>query len=87
MKPFNILLRTIIEKERTGNEKEIEGRRGILAENGNGIVQLEILRNENSNNPINMYSYGDLFQCQTRDFFRWEKWQTPMIRYFVRITW
>lgn len=30
MKPLNILLRTIIEKERTGNEKEIEGRRGIF---------------------------------------------------------
>ena len=30
MKPLNILLRTIIEKERTGNEKGIEGRRGIF---------------------------------------------------------
>lgn len=30
MKPLNILLRTIIEKERTGNEKGIDGRRGIL---------------------------------------------------------
>jgi hypothetical protein len=32
MKPLNILLRTIIEKERTGNEKGIEGRRGIFGE-------------------------------------------------------
>lgn len=32
MKPLNILLRTIIEKERTENEKEIEGRRGIFDE-------------------------------------------------------
>ncbi|MCM0315579.1 hypothetical protein [Bacteroides fragilis] len=32
MKPLNILLRTIIEKERTGNGKGIEGRRGIFGE-------------------------------------------------------
>ena len=32
MKPLNILLRTIIEKERTGNEKGIEGRWGIFDE-------------------------------------------------------
>lgn len=70
MKPLNILLRTIIEKERTGNERELRDGGVSLAENGNGIVQLEILRNENSNNPINMYSYGDLFQYQTSDFFR-----------------
>lgn len=30
MKPLKILLRTIIEKERTKNEKGIEGRRGIF---------------------------------------------------------
>jgi len=30
MKPSNILLRTIVEKEQTGNEKGIERRRGIF---------------------------------------------------------
>lgn len=30
MKPLNILVRTIIEKERTGNEKGIARRRGIF---------------------------------------------------------
>jgi hypothetical protein len=30
MKPLDILLRTIIERERTENEKGIEGRRGIF---------------------------------------------------------
>jgi len=43
-------------------KRELRDAEVSLAENGNGIVQLEILRNENSNNPINMYSYGDLFQ-------------------------
>jgi hypothetical protein len=30
MKPLNVLLRMIIERERTENEKGIEGRRGIF---------------------------------------------------------
>lgn len=36
MKPLNILVLTIIEKERTGNEKGIERRRGIF---GGGIMR------------------------------------------------